>query len=166
MTDREQEIEEVCQHNWEDYMEHGPGLRYTQKQWVKARDSETGYVLLGGFSLGGLGTMWFEECLNHRKYPGYDGAPDWPGASRGAFGGPLRYLLRPVPEECPGCGVLHTDGWITRKLDNPIELSETYMRYIGLCVKCGTFAWSDQPHPEWEDEPAEGQSGDGGAEDD
>jgi hypothetical protein len=65
------EAEKAAEHNFEHFMEHGPGLSYGYVIYVIARRPSTGEILLGG--LGGMGTgqMWEAETAEHQRYPGY-----------------------------------------------------------------------------------------------
>ena len=69
-------VEEVIQHNTEEFFEKGPGLRYNSYQtYIVARCPEAGQVLEGGLGAMGVGQMWFTETADHKNYPGYDEAP-------------------------------------------------------------------------------------------
>ena len=78
------EIEQFQAENIENFLEHGPGLRYSYHTWIVAKDTVRKRVLLGGLGGLGVGEMWREEQPEHRKYPSYAEAPE--KDSSGQFG--------------------------------------------------------------------------------
>jgi hypothetical protein len=69
-------IEECKKNNLDVFMERGPRLSYRYKVWIEARDRKDGWVLLGGLGGMGVGQMWTKETEDHKKYPGYEDAPE------------------------------------------------------------------------------------------
>ena len=79
-------IEQLQGENIENFMQNGPGLRYSYHKFVVARDRKRRWVLVGGLGGQGVGRMWIEEQEQHRRYAGYTDAPD--KDSYGEFGTP------------------------------------------------------------------------------
>lgn len=78
MSMREEEIAARAEQNLQEYMEHGPGLRYTTRTWIVARDRARKKVLLGGLGCMGCGQMWFDDKERYAADPTYADAPELP----------------------------------------------------------------------------------------
>ena len=57
---RDDEIADRLAHNLDEFMEHGPGLRFTTRDWIVKRCPD-GHVLLGGLGAMGVGQMWSHD---------------------------------------------------------------------------------------------------------
>lgn len=75
-TDREKIIAESANHNLAELIEQGPGLRYSTRTWVLAKDSKRKRVLLGGLGCMGCGQMWFDDKDKYKEDPTYKDAPE------------------------------------------------------------------------------------------
>lgn len=69
------EAAERANHNLAEFLEKGPGLRYTTKTWIVARDPARKMVLVGGLGCMGCGQMWREERPTDHEDSTYQSAP-------------------------------------------------------------------------------------------
>ncbi len=76
MPNREEQIADMENRNISEYLERGPGVRYSTRTWVVARDRERKKVLIGGLGSAGVGQMWFSESPTHAETFGYADAPE------------------------------------------------------------------------------------------
>lgn len=51
-------VDEALAHNFEEFLEHGPGLRYSTQTAVAARCPTGKHVLVTGLGGMGIGSMW------------------------------------------------------------------------------------------------------------
>ena len=77
-------MEQARQHNLDTFLRQGAGLSSNYTVWIEAKDSARKRVLLGGLGGMGVGQMWAEEENCHKKYLGYNEAPQ--SDSYGQFG--------------------------------------------------------------------------------
>lgn len=63
---RDEEIGARQNSNVAEALEHGPGLRFSTRIWVVAKDPEHEAVLLGGLGAMGVGQMW--QKYEHNPY--------------------------------------------------------------------------------------------------
>ncbi len=76
MKDREEEITDRARKNMEEFLDRGPGLRYSTRSWVVGRDRTRKKVLLGGLGGIGVGQMWFDESPRHAEDSTFADAPE------------------------------------------------------------------------------------------
>lgn len=77
MTERDEEIARRAEHNMAEFMEKGPGLRWSTQTWVIAKDSTVRKVLVGGLGAMGVGRMWAESYdLHEENDPTFVDAPE------------------------------------------------------------------------------------------
>lgn len=97
---RDEEIAERAGANLSEFMEHGPGLRYSTRHWILRR-CPNGHVELGGLGGMGVGTMWSNDRTEETIYE--DGSRTAP------------YSEDPTYAEAPvdgsGCTVCHPIDW-------------------------------------------------------
>lgn len=67
---------DVARKNAQNFLEYGPGLRYSTGTFVVARDRKCKRVLTGGLGGMGVGQMWGSQCSTDREKPGYRHAPE------------------------------------------------------------------------------------------
>ena len=60
--------------NVDNFLENGPGLRYSYNTWIIAKDPELGKVLVGGLGALGVGEMWLDD-KEYKEHPDYADAP-------------------------------------------------------------------------------------------
>lgn len=71
----EEMVNETINHNVSEFMEKGPGLRYTTQTVILAVDEVNNAVLVGGLGAMGVGQMWFNLSDHHKSKPEYATAP-------------------------------------------------------------------------------------------
>ena len=86
MPTRDQIIEESATANLSEFMEHGPGLRWSTRSWAVAKDTANNRVKLGGLGCMGVGEMWFDLDVvpHYTEDPTFADAPEQD--STGGFG--------------------------------------------------------------------------------
>lgn len=72
----QRKIQKLKEKNLKDVFEHSPRLSYSRSTWIEARDRKQKLVLVGGLGSFGVGTMWVEEEERHKRYAGYEDAPE------------------------------------------------------------------------------------------
>ena len=77
-------IEQKREENEREFLEKGPGLRYSTNTWIEAKDTQKGYHLTGGLGALGVGKMWFKTDDEIKQNPEYIKAPEMSCA--GGFG--------------------------------------------------------------------------------
>jgi hypothetical protein len=90
MTEREDMIADRAARNLDEFMERGPGLRWSTRTWVIAKDSTVRKVLLGGLGGMGVGRMWTRtdgDHYSHADDPTYADAPEMSWAESDQLGG-------------------------------------------------------------------------------
>lgn len=63
-------IKEKQKHNLKDFFENGPSLQNKQS-YILAKDSQKGFVFLGGLGAVGVGRMWTATTEKHKSHPEY-----------------------------------------------------------------------------------------------
>jgi hypothetical protein len=67
----------AAEHNFDHFMERGPGLSYGYKHYIVGYDHITGTMILGGLGGMGVGTleyknMTFDSLQRYKNFEGFD----------------------------------------------------------------------------------------------